>query len=197
MFLRCSVCQAVQPVTTPDVIDEDARTRAIREAFRATHAESCGEGSVRLILYDPLEGYEPPDPDCWQHYLDSLTDRPSFVQEDPDGLFSMIVYGKRVRVCEDCWQPIPPYRDFPQGLTSPESDGANGRVPKRKITQTETLDPSRRLAAQAIRKAVCFECYVEAFRRTYPMAGLPPLLPVLQPTQVAAEPDHESGWVRQ
>ena len=79
------------------------------------------------------------------------------------------------RVCENCWQDIPRYRDFPSGLTSPDSDGdSGGNFAKTRKTTAEGLE-----AKEALRMAVCLPCYFEAFQRVYPGAELPDLSPVL------------------
>lgn len=193
MVLRCGVCKAVQAVTTADEVDEDPRTRSIRQAFRAAHVISCGSGSVRLLLYDPLSGYEPPDPECWTKYLDSVGPIPSGIVVQADGLFSRLVDGVSRRVCEGCWAIIPPYRDYPFGLTSPESDGAGGTVPKLKVNAVDTENRQRAAAAIHIRKAVCVPCYAAAFARVYPDAPAPDLNEILQPGVVAAPIDQEDA----
>lgn len=191
MVLKCAICKAIQPVTTPDEVDEDPRTRSIRQAFRAEHLASCGAGSVSLLLYDPLAGYEPPDPEAWTKYLDSVSPIPSGIVAQADGLFSRLVDGMSRRVCESCWQIVPPYRDYPHGLTSPESDGAGGAVPKLKVVAMETYDQQRSAAAMHIRKVVCVPCYRDAFRRVYPEADLPDLTEILISGVVAATIDRE------
>ena len=75
------------------------------------------------------------------------------------------------RVCENCWGNIPRYRDFPYGLTSPDSDGdAGGNFAKTRKTAAEGLE-----AREALRMAVCLPCYFEAFQQVYPGATLPDL----------------------
>lgn len=199
MFLRCKICKVDQPVTTADEADEDPRTRAIRQQFRAEHLVSCGPGAVSLLLYDPLGGYAPPDPECWTHYLASKADHPSDVQVGPDGLFFRLEAGVSRRVCEDCWTTMPPYRDYALGLTSPESDGAGGAVPKRKPTTTDTENPLRASAALTIRRVVCVPCYRRAFARVYPGADLPDLSEDLIDLTPVAEPDPElkpEEWIK-
>lgn len=176
MHLRCKVCAAVQPVSTPDYEDEDARTQGIRRTFRAEHLGSCGEGSVSLVLRTVEATYV--DPDLWNHYLASIN-VPADVTAGGDGFFSRTIQRDgqthQVRVCEDCWQNIPRYVDFPAGLISPESDGAGGMVPKLRPGTVETDSPERAAAAEHLWKAVCLPCYLAAFERVYPDAALPDL----------------------
>lgn len=97
-------------------------------------------------------------------------------KEQPDGTVVM----EWVRVCEDCWQPIPRYVDFPQGLTSPESDGdAGGNFAKRRITAVEGKE-----GAEALRKVVCLPCYHAAFARVYPGAVSTELSDLVYPSAV-------------
>jgi hypothetical protein len=199
VILRCRICGADQPVAVADEADEDPRTRAIRQTFRRLHAETCGTGTVSLLLHDPTAGYEPPDPGVWDRYLASLSGKPPDVTCGTDGLFSRLVEGRSLRVCEDCWQTIPPYRDFPQGLISPESDGAGGAVPKLQVTTTDTTSPDRALAALHVRKVVCLPCYYHAFQRVYPGAVLPYLSESLIDLVPTATPDEAlplDRWVK-
>ncbi len=144
MHLRCKVCEAVQPVNTADPEDEDPRTQGIRRDFRREHVASCGAGSVSLILYSVEALYV--DPEIWNNYKDSLNP-PEDVTLQADGFFSRSIHRDgqqhQVRVCEDCWQNIPRYIDYPAGLISPESDGANGVTPKWKPDTVETDSPER------------------------------------------------------
>jgi hypothetical protein len=88
-------------------------------------------------------------------------------ERTPEGRISMTAQ----RVCEDCWEDIPRYKDFPYGLTSPESDGdAGGNFAKRRASSAEGLS-----AVEALRKSVCLKCYLKSFRRVYPEANLPKL----------------------
>lgn len=103
-------------------------------------------------------------------------------------------YVDGTRVCEDCWQPIPRYVDFPNGLVSPESDGdAGGNGAKRRPMNVEG-----HAGIEALQKAVCLPCYLAAFQRVYPSAALPefrdvvlavPFVPAPElPTPYIAEP---------
>lgn len=196
MHLRCNVCAAVQPVSTADYEDDDPRTQGIRRAFRAEHLMSCGEGAVSLVLHSVDATYV--DPDIWDNYL-TYAQPSSDVTVGGDGYFSRTIQRDgqthHVRVCEDCWQNIPRYVDFPAGLVSPESDGAAGAVPKLRPTTVETDSPDRAAAAQHLWKAVCLPCYLAAFERVYPEAICPEMsaavvgdgAPVQPPPPVEAE----------
>jgi hypothetical protein len=83
------------------------------------------------------------------------------------------------RLCEDCWQPIPRYVDFPDGLVSPESDGDAGGYAKRRPMNVEG-----KAGIEALRKAVCLRCYRAAFHRVYPWAPLPMLRDLVMPATV-------------
>jgi hypothetical protein len=176
MHLYCKVCAAKQPVTTADAEDEDPRTAGIRRAFRAEHIASCGEASVSLVLHD-IEATHV-DPQLWNLYL-AHAKPPTDVTAGGDGYFVREIMrdGRihNVRVCEDCWENIPRYIDFPQGLTAPESDGPGAVVPKMKPDTVETDSPLRAAGAKHLSKAVCLPCYLAAFTRVYPDAALPQL----------------------
>lgn len=176
MHLRCKICAAIQPVTTADYEDEDPRTQAIRRGFRAEHLASCGEGSVSLVLHTVEATYV--DPEIWNNYLGSCK-RPDDVTIGGDGYFSRTIQRDgvthNVRVCEDCWENIPRYVDFPAGLVSPESDGDGNAMPKLRLATVETDSPERSAAAEHLFKAVCLSCYFVAFQRVYPNAALPDL----------------------
>jgi hypothetical protein len=196
MQLRCKVCQAVQPVNTADVEDEDPRTQGIRRTFRADHVASCGDGAVCLEL-QAVEATHV-DPEVWQRYLDQAKP-PADVTGGADGFFTRTIVRDgvehHVRVCEDCWDNIPRYIDFPAGLISPESDGATGTVPKVRPSTVETESPLRSAAAEHLWKAVCVPCYLTAFQRVYPTAPLPNLradvvgdgAPITPPAPVPAD----------
>lgn len=99
---------------------------------------------------------------------ESYEERPSDVAQGADGFYYDAV---GVRVCEDCWRPIPRYVDHLGGLTSPESDGdPGGNFAKFRMTAVEG-----KAAKEALRKAVCLPCYLAAFQRFYPGAALPAL----------------------
>lgn len=196
MHLRCQVCAAVQPVTTADYEDEDPRTQGIRRSFRAEHGTSCGEGSVSLVLRSVESTYV--DPELWNTYL-AASQMPADVTIGADGFFTRTIVrdGQThdVRVCEDCWQTIPRYVDFPAGLISPESDGDGGAVPKWRPGTVETDSPERAAGIEHLWKVVCLPCYLAAFARVYPEAICPPMsadvvgdgTPVAPPPAVAAE----------
>lgn len=202
MRLICQICHAVQPVTMADEADEDPRTQAIRRTFRAEHIELCGVGSVRFE-FAPVDAIEI-DEEAWMKYLEAAVNKPADVTVSTDGFFSRRIVRDgqthHVRVCEDCWQNIPRYVDFPFGLTSPESDGLAEAVPKWAPDVVETDAPQRAHALRHLAKAVCVACYLAAFKRVYPDA-LPPVFslavigdgaPVTPPPVMAAE---ESGRV--
>ena len=174
MRLRCQICGEIQPVTVADEADEDVRTRDIRRTFRAEHVARCGAGSVSFEL-SPVEALTV-DRAAWDRYVDHHP-RPSDVVLGGDGFFarSILRDGEAydVRVCEDCWQTIPRYVDFPYGLTSPESDGAGGAVPKWRPGRVDTEAPQRAAAIEHLLKAVCLPCYLAAFQRVYPEAAVP------------------------
>ena len=103
---------------------------------------------------------------------------PEDVQQGPDGFYFREV--ARVaedgtvtliptRVCEDCWEVIPKYVDFPRGIVSPELE-TDMRYVKRKwvaIGNTEAWQP--------LAKAVCLPCYIAAYQRVYPEGIVPTL----------------------
>lgn len=169
MQLRCRVCAAVQAVSTADEADEDLRTQGIRRTFRLDHLESCGAGSVTLDL-EP-SAVPPVNPGLWDAYL-AHADPPADVTPGADGFFTRRIVrdgvAHLVRVCEDCWQNIPRYVEFPAGLTSPESDDR-----KLRLTTVETDNPRRSAAAEHLPKAVCVPCYLAAFTRVYQDAAVP------------------------
>lgn len=91
---------------------------------------------------------------------------------DEDKELSVIAY----RVCEDCWQIIPPYVDFPRGLVSPDSDGdAGGNFIKSRLVPMDTNTPS--MGVEHLQKVVCLPCYLAAFQRRHPGGKLPKLRP--------------------
>lgn len=173
MHLRCKVCGEIQPVTVADEADEDLRTQGIRRTFRAEHVERCGDGAVTFEL--KTSTLPPVDTEVWDRYVVQLQVPPD-VQLGGDGFFTRPILRDgathNVRVCEDCWQNIPRYVDFPFGLTSPESEGD---VPKQRPAVVETADPDRAPALEHLLKAVCLPCYLAAFARVYPEAGRPDL----------------------
>ena len=176
MHLRCVVCAAVQPVNVADEADDDPRTQSIRRGFRAEHLTSCGLRTVSLLLHavDAIVV----DPELWNTYLDQ-SGRPADVAISKDGFFTRTIHrdgaALHVRVCEDCWQNIPRYVDFPAGLVSPESDGAGGAVPKWRASTVETDNADRAGAIEHLWKAVCLPCYHAAFSRVYPGAVSTPM----------------------
>jgi len=108
---------------------------------------------------------------------------PDYVKQAADGTFyrnvsSVAPDGESVitayRVCEDCWQIIPPYVDFPRGLVSPDSDGdEGGNFIKSRMVPMETHTPS--MGMEHLQKVVCLPCYLAAFQRRHPGAKLPKL----------------------
>lgn len=88
-----------------------------------------------------------------------------------NGLYFLHVDGVTCAACEDCWQAIPSYVDFPNGLVSPESDGdAGGNFVKRRRFMVEGKVGEWRPG-----KVVCLPCYLAAFSRVYPHADVPDL----------------------
>jgi hypothetical protein len=170
--LRCQVCGAVQPVTTPDEADEDPRTLAIRRAFRAEHAAQCGPTAIRFeSATGSLEPAEVVEPQAWEH----SSMHPADVILQADGLFVREIVRdgvtQRVRVCEACWSVIPRYVEFQFGLVSPDSDGdAQGNGAKRRRATVEG-----RRGWEHLRKVVCLPCYLAVFQAVYPGAALPEL----------------------
>jgi hypothetical protein len=159
--LRCAVCGDVQPVSVADEADEDLRTQGIRRTFRAEHAERCGEGTVRLVL--PTT--EPEAPTLTDEQTAWMRSAPADVHLGADGFFSTSITrdgtSLHVRVCEDCWRPIPRYVEFPFGLSSPESD-----------TKVRVTNVDGKGGIEHLLKAVCLPCYRLAFARVYPGAAL-------------------------
>jgi hypothetical protein len=76
-----------------------------------------------------------------------------------------------LRVCEDCWQVIPRYVDFPRGLVSPESDGDHGG----NFAKRRPMAVADKMGVEALQKVVCLGCYLAAFDRMYPGAKAPTL----------------------
>ena len=193
MQLRCKYCKAVQMVSVADEADEDLRTQGIRRTFRSEH-EPCGEKAVSLELDD--EETIAVDPEIWNRYI-SAAGPPSDVTQGADGFFTRTItrdgQTHNVRVCEDCWQNIPRYVDYPAGLISPESDGDGGAEPKLRIDTVETYSPNRSKAVAHLWKAVCVPCYIKAFGRVYPGSPLQPLNDAVvgdgTPVELAKEPE--------
>jgi hypothetical protein len=173
MQLRCAVCHEAQPVNVPDIDDEDPRTQGIRRSFREDHLGRCG-GAVALELH-AVESTQI-DLLCWSEYLGDVKP-PSDVAIQADGYFTRIIVrdgvAHAVRACEDCWQNIPRYVDFPDGLVSPESDGHGSAKAKKQPTTVSTESPLRAPAEQHMPRAVCLPCYLAAFARVYPDATTP------------------------
>jgi hypothetical protein len=93
-------------------------------------------------------------------------------------------------VCEDCWQPMPRYIDFPKGLVSPESDGdGGGNFIKSRLVAMETNEP--KMGREHLQKAVCLPCYLAAFQRVYPGAKLPTLRDECTETVIPQAPPQE------
>ncbi len=97
------------------------------------------------------------------------------------------------RLCEDCWTVIPRYVDFPQGLTSPQSDGDSGGnfAKKRKV------EVDGKSTTEPLRRAVCLSCYYQAFAIVYPGVTPPALSDLVIPDTRAYTPEQtiESGFV--
>jgi len=101
-----------------------------------------------------------------------------------------------VPICEDCWEEIPRYIDFPGGLVSPESDGdAGGNFAKTRDVSIgdkvkDNGEPQR--GREHLQKVICLKCYRLAFQRVYP--GLPlPLLrgdATMRVPELIVEPDN-------
>lgn len=90
--------------------------------------------------------------------------KPADLAQAADGYY----YREGRRVCEDCWQVIPRYVDFPLGLVSPDSDGMGGNFAK---TATLVVEGKEGTWHQAM--SVCLPCYLAAFKRWAPDAALP------------------------
>jgi len=70
------------------------------------------------------------------------------------------------RVCEDCWQNMPPYLNAKLGFVSPESEG--------KYTSVSIVgEHCNHKGVMPMQKAICRECYLAAYHRVYPNAPLP------------------------
>jgi hypothetical protein len=81
--------------------------------------------------------------------IHSYENKPADIQQNQGDGFYYSPTGQRV--CEDCWQPIPSYVDFPQGLTSPESDGdPGGNFAKRRTISIEGSGLSQEQAQKAL-----------------------------------------------
>lgn len=126
--------------------------------------------------------------------------RPDDVQQVADGFFYRTVSVPdsvtggtntvQTLVCEDCWQPIPRYLDFPKGLVSPESDGdGGGNFIKARLVAMETNDP--KMGREHLQKAVCLPCYTAAFQRVYPGAAAPKLRDECTTTSIPPAPVQE------
>lgn len=177
MYLKCKVCGFEQPVTTADEADEDLRTQGIRRSFRAEHINKCGEWSVSLVIPAGQPGGSV-ETDGVLAWADKIP-HPDDVIPQNDGTFRKVITrdGEQfnVIVCEDCWQAIPRYVNFPFGLVSPESDGdAAGNGAKLRRISMDTNVPSA--GAEHLPKVVCLTCYMAAFSRVYPDAPPPPMV---------------------
>lgn len=130
-----------------------------REAIRAALADATTEPSIPLVT-------PPEKPIDVSVGVDGVYFR-TVATTDRDGNITQV----QVRVCEDCWQPIPQYVDFPRGLVSPESDGdEHGNGIKQRYT---AVGP--KMGWEHVSKVVCLNCYLAAFARVYPTAPLPTL----------------------
>lgn len=110
-----------------------------------------------------------------------IASHPPDAHQDAQGFY---VRADGIRLCEDCWQLIPAYVDFPVGLVSPESDGdAGGNFAKRRPFVVEG-----KVGVEALRKAVCLPCYLAAFARVYPGAIPPDLSPMYRETHQREAP---------
>lgn len=117
--------------------------------------------------------------------------QPSDVSQGGDGFYYRATATGSARVCEDCWNSIPRYVDFPQGLTSPESDGDTGG----NFAKWRPMSIEGKEGREALRKAVCLPCYFEAFKRVYPGAELPELRPDVMAVQQTYTPEPEAPLV--
>jgi hypothetical protein len=98
--------------------------------------------------------------------------RPADAVQQPDGLYTRPVtryrpdgtsYQATSLVCEDCWEPMPPYLGASAGWVSPES------ASKLRTTQIEG-----KAGIEAIPKIVCLDCYKAAFLRTHVAGSVVP-----------------------
>ena len=113
--------------------------------------------------------------DPTHEYLKSQANIPPRIPDGVSQQWDGFYYRDGVRYCEDCWEPIPKYVDFPLGLTSPESDGdRTGNFAKYRMVNMAATAYERQVR-EPLRKAVCLDCYNEAFQRFYPGAILPEL----------------------
>ncbi len=102
-----------------------------------------------------------------------------------DGFYYETINGVDQRICEKCEKPIPRYVDFPQGLTSPDSDGdGSWNRGKKRFVAVEGKS-----AIEPLRVAVCLDCYLSVFRKMYPLAKLPELSRTLLDGTEAYMPD--------
>jgi hypothetical protein len=109
---------------------------------------------------------------------------PEGVYFGADGALYRDIDGTVARVCEDCFEPIPRYQDFPQGLVSPESDGdAGGNFAKIRTAQIED-----KTGLEHVQKIVCLPCYRAAFARVYPHADPPDLRSIVVEGQESYDP---------
>lgn len=88
------------------------------------------------------------------------------------------------RVCEDCYQIIPRYIDFPRGLVSPDSDGDRGG----NFAKTRITGVGEKSGVEHLQKVVCLDCYLSAFSRWYPDAPPPDLRPDVVGGGLVADP---------
>jgi hypothetical protein len=86
---------------------------------------------------------------------------------------------------------IPTYVDFPLGLTSPESDGdREGRNAKRRPAAVEGKE-----GIEALRKAVCLDCYYLAFKRHYPGAVCAEFSRAIRHMEIVQDPVPEVSYM--
>ena len=119
---------------------------------------------------------------------------PPEVSQQYDGFYYQNNDGKSVRVCEECWQIIPPYVDFPFGLVSPFSDGDHGGTFAKTRKTTVEVGNGAKDAIEHLRKCVCLPCYLEEFRRFYPDAPLPELSSDIKGAPIAIRLERESNY---
>lgn len=158
----------------------DEMLKALSDTLNAVQA-SLHTMNSRLDQIEGRLGPKPPEltPDTGRSDLP-----PGVRYNQGDSYYYRVEDGKSQRVCEDCFEIIPRYRDFPQGLTSPESDGDPfGNGAKYKTVLDGATDYGQpRVSRMACPKAVCLPCYYRAFRRMYPDAEMQILSGELMPT---------------
>lgn len=116
---------------------------------------------------------------------------PADATQDNDGFWFRHVqigpdWWENRRLCEDCWQEIPPYVSAPRGLVSPETQRKERKVGVGGVTLSTGLPAE---GMQPLARAVCLPCYNLAFRRVYPGAEPPDIPSEILKRMPAPEPE--------